>query len=151
MCLWYECCAGAWRHGNTCTVLKCLQQTWFRHTELLIFLEKSILFCRGTVIGGWVQQKALVTSERECLLFSAVQKHVLAFIINAFGPYYYFYAQYHRIIMFIISLFLYYIFFSSSYPQSFWKFWIHLFIFAPVITPGPCLILELFWNNVFFC
>jgi len=54
-----------------------------------------------------LQLQAVVTYERECLLFSVVQKPLLAFIVNGFGPYYYFYAHYHQIIVFIICLFLY--------------------------------------------
>ena len=60
MCLWYECCGGAWRPGNTCSVPKCLQQSWFRHIELLVSLEKSILFFRRNVIEGWVRDIAAV-------------------------------------------------------------------------------------------
>ena len=40
-----------------------------------------------------------------------MQKHLLAFIVNAFGPYNYVYAHYHQIVVFIICLFLFFILF----------------------------------------
>ena len=150
---WYECCSGSWRPGNTCNVLKCLQQSCFRHTELLVFLEKSILLCRGTVIGGWVLDVAAAgtchvwagISFISCCAETLIGFHhqcfwiILLFLCSLSSNH-----HVHNTLISVLHICFLFLFSIISKILS-------SFIFAPLITPGPCLILELFWNDVFFC